>query len=118
MTECRTGSEQRSVADQRKKKNLYIYLQIHSAQMFLWEEQRSVWHITEVVSAETHLHGDNLGILTREDRLETQPRGKMRSERKLACDGKRCVCVCLPVSGGAPRTQCSVCPPFPSAAQE
>lgn len=51
----------------------------------------SVWHIIEVVSAEAHLHGDNLGILTREDRLETQPRGKMRSERKLVCEGKPCV---------------------------
>lgn len=59
--------------------------------MLLWEEQMSVWHIIEVVSAETHLHGDNLGILTREDRLETQPRGKMRSERKLVCEGKPCI---------------------------
>lgn len=58
-----------------------FFPQIHSAQMFLWEVQRTAWHIMEVVSAVTHLHGDNLGILTREDRLETQPRGKMRSER-------------------------------------
>lgn len=83
--------------------------------MLLWEEQISVWHIIEVVSVETHRHGDNLGILTREDRLETQPRGKMRSEHKFVWKVNR---VCLPVSGGAPHTQCSVCPLSPSAAQE
>lgn len=67
------------------------YLQIQGAPMLLWEEQMSVWRIIEAVSAETHHHSDKLGILTREDRLETQSRGKMRSECKLVCEGKSCV---------------------------
>lgn len=58
------------------------------------------------VSADTHLHGDNLGIV----RLET---ALWESEIRVTVNR-----VCLPVSGGAPHTRCSAYPLSPSAAQE